>query len=100
MRIKSNRTHFKSKALMNSPKSHSLVSCWLHTCSRVVRSCKNRCLWFALAASFTGHAQLVEVTDNFNDGQDTTPPPRWVHYDPGTTGGQVYSWSFPTNSPG
>jgi hypothetical protein len=30
-------------------------------------------------------------TDDFNDGNDTTPPPAWVHYNPIGTG----SWSFP-----
>jgi hypothetical protein len=29
--------------------------------------------------------------DDFNDGNDTTPPPAWVHYNPIGTG----SWAFP-----
>src|SRR6266446_1606928 len=53
-----------------------------------------------LALTDSGRAQVLEVTDNFNDGRDTTPPPRWAHYDPGTTGGQLYSWSFPDVGPG
>jgi hypothetical protein len=33
----------------------------------------------------------IGQSDNFNDGNDTSPPPAWSHYNPIGTG----SWSFP-----
>src|SRR5438132_1117811 len=54
----------------------------------------------ALGLALTGQTQELETSDNFNDGQDISPPPRWLHYDPGASAGQVYSWSFPNVGPG
>ncbi len=47
------------------------------------------CATCVLAVGFGFPA--VAQTDDFNDGNDTTPPPAWNHYNPIGTG----NWSFP-----
>lgn len=36
----------------------------------------------ALALILTGSKPAMAQSDNFNDGDDTNPPPPWFHYDP------------------
>jgi hypothetical protein len=52
-----------------------------------------RHLWLPVAAlSLLGVQFLANgQSDNFNDGNDTSPPPAWIRYNPILTG----SWSFP-----
>ncbi len=41
--------------------------------------------------NFLGAVGASNLSDDFNDGNDTFPPPAWVHYDPILTG----AWTFP-----
>src|SRR5437764_74755 len=57
-------------------------------------------LFFLSQAGTKG--QGVEVIDNFNSytnpGDDVAGG--WNHYDPGTAGGQINSWTFPSDGSG
>src|SRR5437667_3000378 len=43
---------------------------------------------------------LLEVIDDFNSGTENSAPPGWTHYDPGRSGNQAYSWTFPDDGRG
>lgn len=57
-------------------RSYRSIHQWVH--SRLAG------LWPVVALALTAGwlPQAAAQSDNFNDGNDTSPPPAWVHYDP------------------
>ncbi len=48
---------------------------------------------------FVPTSQSPTYFDDFNDGNDTSPPPAWIHYDPlGTAGLPAASYTFPNGN--